>query len=78
MADNSLTLPAAKSTQVPQADRVVVGDEERGPTGGTLLSIGSWLLNTCSGLASIDLTQEMPDEESRENLRDKMNDSKVG
>ena len=39
MANNSLNLPAAKSTCVPQANRVVVGNEERVTTGGTPLSI---------------------------------------
>ena len=51
MADNSLTLPAAKSTQVPQVDRVVVGNEERGATGGTPLSITSLSLSTSNGVA---------------------------
>ena len=41
MADNNLILPAAKSTWVPQADRVVIRNEERGATGGTPLSITS-------------------------------------
>ena len=44
MADNSLTLPAVESTWVPQADRVVVGNGERGATGGTPLSITSCLI----------------------------------
>ena len=58
MADNNLTLPEAKSTWVPQADRVVLRNEERGATGGTHLRITSDLPSTSSGLASIDLTQE--------------------
>ena len=66
MADNNLTLPAAESTQVPQAERVVIRIEERGATGGTSLSITSHSSSTSSGLAHIDLTQEMLDEESRE------------
>ena len=56
MADNSLTLPAAKSTEVPQADRLFVENGERGATGGTPLSITSQSLSTGSELASIDLT----------------------
>ena len=40
MADNNLTLLAAKSTKVPQTDRAIVGNE-RGSTGGTPLSITS-------------------------------------
>ena len=36
MADNSVSLLAAKSTQVLRADRVVVGNKERGAIGGTL------------------------------------------
>ena len=35
MADNSLSLLAAKSTWVSPADRMVVGSEERCATGGT-------------------------------------------
>ena len=71
MANSSLTLLVAKSTLVPQADRVVVRSEERGATGGTPLSITSHSLSMSSGLASIDLTQEMLDEKSRE--KSKMN-----
>ena len=71
IADSNLSLPAAKSTQVPQADSVVVG-MKRGATGGTSLSITSQSSNTCSGLASIDLTQKTLDEESREKLKGKM------
>ena len=66
MTDSSLTLPAAKFTQVPQVDRVVVGNEERGAIGSTSLSITSHSLSTSSELANIDLTQEMFDEERRE------------
>ena len=68
MADNSLTLLAAESTQVPQTDRVVVGTEERGAIGGTTFSITSCSSSTSSWLASIDLTQESLDEETREKL----------
>ena len=75
VADNNLTLPAAESTQVPQAERVVIRNEERGATADTLLSITSLSSSTSSGFASIDLTQETLDEESRENL--KQNDQKV-
>ena len=32
MADNNLTLPEAESTWVPQADRLVAGNEEKGAT----------------------------------------------
>ena len=56
MADNSLTLPAAQSTQVPQVDRMVVGNEERGAIGGTPLSITSCSSSTSSELANIELT----------------------
>ena len=66
MADNSLTLSAAESIWVPQADRMVVGNEERHAIRDTLLSITSHSLSTRSALASIDLTQEMLNEESRE------------
>ena len=69
MADDSVTLPAAESVWVPQADRVVVGNEERGAIGGTPLSITPCSLSISSGLASIDLTQEMLDGESREKLK---------
>ena len=72
MADNSLTLAAAESTQMPQADRVVVGNEERGAIGSTSLNITSHSSSTSSGLASIDLTQETMDEESREKHKGKM------
>ena len=72
MADNSLTLPAAESTQVPQVHRVIIKDEERGAIGGNPLSITTCLSSMSSGLANIDLTQEMLDEESRENLKGKM------
>ena len=71
-ADNSLTLPAAKSTQVPQADRVVIRNEEENATRGTPLSITSHSSSMSSGLASIDLTQEMLDDESREKLKGKV------
>ena len=69
MADKSLTLPAAESTWVPQADRVIVGNKERGATGSSPLSITSCSSNISSRLASIDL---MLDEESREKLKIKM------
>ena len=65
MTDNNLTLLVAKSTLVPQADRAVVANEERGATGGIPLSISSCSLSTSNRLASIDLTQEKLDEESR-------------
>ena len=65
-------MPAAESIWVPQADRLVVGNEERCVIEGTPLSITSHSLSTSSGLASIDLTQEMLDEESREKLKGKM------
>ena len=65
MADNNLTLLAAESIQVPQGDRVVVGNEER-------CIIGSTPLSTSSGLANIDLTQETLDEESRKKIKGKM------
>ena len=41
VSDTSLMLLAAKSNQVPQAQRVVIRNEERGATGGTPLSITS-------------------------------------
>ena len=72
MAANSLTLLAAESTWVPQADRVIVGNEERSAAGGTPLSITSHSSRMSSGLANINLTQEMLDEESREKLKGKM------
>ena len=70
MADNSLTLPAAESAWVPQADRVVVGNEERDAIGGTPLSITSCPSSTSSRLANIDLSQETLDKESREKLKE--------
>ena len=63
MANHSLTLQAAKSTQVAQVDRVLVGNEERGATGGSPLSINSTLFSMSSGYTIIDLTQDMLDEE---------------
>ena len=39
MAGNNLTLPAVKSTWVPQAEKVHIRNEDRGATGGTPLSI---------------------------------------
>ena len=66
MAGNNLTLPAVKSTQVPQAERMVIRNEERGATGGTLSSITPHSSSTSSELTSIDLTQETLDEEGRE------------
>ena len=72
MADNNLTLLAAKSTQVPQAERVVIRNEERGATGGMSLNITSHSSSTSSGFVSIDLTQEMLDEKGREKLRGKI------
>ena len=59
VADNALTLLAAESTWVPQVDRMVIGNEERGAIGGTPLSITSCSSSTSTGLANIDLTQEM-------------------
>ena len=59
----------AESTWVPQADRMVVGNEERGAIGGIPLSITSHSSSTSSLLANIDLTQKMLDEESREKLK---------
>ena len=50
MADNSLTLLAA----VPQMDRMLVGNEERGAIECTLSNIASHSLSTISGVASID------------------------
>ena len=69
MADNRSTLLTAKSSQV---HRVVVRNEERGTTVGTPLSITSHSLSTSSGLASIDLTWETVDEESRDKLKGEM------
>ena len=66
MADNKLTLPAAESTQMPQADRVITGNEEKGAIGGTPLSITSHSSSMNIGLGSINLTQEMLNEESGE------------
>ena len=71
MTDNSLTLPAAGSTWVPQAHKMVVGNEGRGATGGTPLRITFHSSSTSSG-TSIDLIQEMLDEESRGKLKEKM------
>ena len=70
--DSCLTLPAVKSTQVPQVNRMVIGNEERCAVGGTPLSITSHSSNTSSGLANIDLTQEMLDKESRGKLKGKI------
>ena len=36
MADNSLTLLPSDSTHVPQADKLVVGNEERGASGAPI------------------------------------------
>ena len=72
MAHDSLTLLVAKSTQVPKADGVAVGNEERGATGGSSLNIISCSSSTSSWLASIDLTQETLDKESREKLKGKI------
>ena len=58
MADNNLTLQAARSTQVPYADRVVIENEERDATGGTPMNITSHSLNMSSWLSSIDLTRK--------------------
>ena len=69
MADNNLTMPAAESSQVPQADRVIFRMEERGAVGGTPMSITSHSLRMSSELANIDLTQKALDEESREKLK---------
>ena len=65
MADNNLAQLAAESTWIPQAERMAIRNEERGSTGGMPLSITSHSSSTRSGLASIDLTQEMLDEEKR-------------
>ena len=46
--------------------------KKKGVTGGTPLSFTSHSSSTSSWLASIDLTQEMLDEESREKLKGKM------
>ena len=58
VADNSLILPAAKSTGVSQADRMFVGNEcwKTGAVGGIPLSITSHSSSMSSGLANIDLT----------------------
>ena len=72
VADSSLTLPASKSTWVPQADRMVIGNEERGAIGGTFWSITSHLSSASSGLANIDLALEMMDEKSREKFKGKI------
>ena len=72
MAHNNITLQTAKSTQVPQPERVVMRNKEKGVTAGNLLSITSHLSSTSSGLASIDLTQKTLDEESREKLKGKI------
>ena len=74
MVDNNLTLPAAASTWLPHSDRIVVKNEEKGATGGTPLSMISHSSSTISRLASIDLTQETLDEESREKLKVKCSD----
>ena len=57
---------------MPQAERLVIKNEERGATGGIPLSITSCSSSKSSGLASIDLTQEILDEESREHLKGKL------
>ena len=57
---------------MPQADRMVARNEETGTTGGTPLNITSHSSSMSSGLASIDLTQEMLDEDSREKLKGKI------
>ena len=71
-ADSSFTLLAAESTQVPQGDRMVIGNEERCAIGGTPLSITSCSSSASSGLANIDLTKEMLDEASKEKLTGKI------
>ena len=73
MADNNLALPAVESTRVPQTDRVVTRNEEKGATGGTPLHITSCSSSTSIGLASINLTQKTLDKESKENLKGKIN-----
>ena len=50
---------------------MVIGNEERGAIGGTLLSITSHSSSTSSRLPNIDLAQEMLDEESKEKLKGK-------
>ena len=72
VADSGFTLLAAMSTQVPQVDRMFIGNEERGAIGGTPLGITSCSLSTSSGMANIDLTQEILDEKSREKLKGKI------
>ena len=56
---------------------MVVGNEERGAIGGTSLSITSHLSSTSSGLASVDLTKELLDEESRKKSKVQCSDSRV-
>ena len=53
-------------------DKMFIGNEQRGAIGGTLLSITPHSSSTSSGLASIDLTQEMLDQESREKFKGKI------
>ena len=57
---------------MPHADRLVTGNEEKGATGGTPLSIASCSSNMISGLASTDPTHEMLDEDSQEELKGKI------
>ena len=76
-ADNSLTLLAAGYTQVPQMDRMVIGNEERGAIGGTPLGITSCSSSASSRLANIDLTHEMLDAVSKEKLKGKINKSMI-
>ena len=71
-ADSSLTLLEAKSTWVPQVDRMVIGNEKRDDVGGTPLSITSHSSSTSSRLANIGITQEMLDKESKEKLKGKI------
>ena len=68
--ESSLTLPAVKSNWAPQVDRMVIGNEERSAIGA--LSITSHSSNTSGGVANIDLTQEMLDEENKEKLKGKI------
>ena len=69
MADNNLTLPAAKSTQVPQAERLAIGNKETGATGGTSLNVTSHSSSTSSWLTNIGFTEEILHEENWEKLK---------
>ena len=58
MSENNLTLPAAEAIQVPQANRVVVVNEEKGATGGTHLSITSHSSSTSMGWPVVTLPRK--------------------